>query len=182
LEIARVNKCIALPVIDEEPILDSMLGWLARWLRMLGVRVNYSPNFADDALINMSHLLITRDKELFRRRVFISVLLETSRHAEWLSIASLILGIPLKLDLGKSLCPVCGSSLIKVNRETVVDRVPRGVLMKYDDFWLCTGCGKVYWIGSHHTRIKKELDKAQFILTDLKASCTNDNLLIIRSD
>ncbi|MGC8542820.1 MAG: Mut7-C RNAse domain-containing protein [Vulcanisaeta sp.] len=180
MEIARLNKCVPLPIVEDEVVLDSMLGWLVRWLRILGVRAVYNSNFKDEELLNIDHLLITRDRELFRKRTQLSMLLETSRHLEWLSISSLVLGVPLVLDMGRSLCPICGSSLIKVGKDAVADKVPKGVLSRYNDFWLCTGCGQVYWVGSHHMRIKKELELARVLLGSISTSCVNNNLLIIR--
>jgi len=182
LEVARLNLCAPLPIVDEEPILDSMLGWLARWLRMLGVHAIYSPSFNDESLLSINHLLITRDRELFRKRSLPTLLLETSIHEEWLSISSLILGTQLVINMDRSLCPICGSKLVKVSREAVVNKVPGSVLLKHDSFWLCTGCGKVYWVGSHHMRIGKELEIARYILSRLKASCVGNNLLIIHNN
>ncbi len=180
MEIARLNNCITLPVTDEEPVLDSMLGWLARWLRMLGVHAIYSPSFSDEYLLTVSHLLITRDRELFRKRAVATLLLETSTHTEWLSVSSLVLGNQLVLDMDRSLCPICGSRLIRVGKDAIAGRVPRSVLLRHDTFWACTGCGKVYWVGSHHARIRRELESARAILGRLRTSCVDGNLLIIR--
>ncbi|GGI68114.1 Mut7-C RNAse domain-containing protein [Vulcanisaeta souniana] len=178
MEVARLNTCVSLPVADDEVVVDSMLGWLVRWLRMLGVRAVYSPNFSDNELLGVNQLLVTRDKELFRKRTRLSLLLITTSRVEWLSILSLVLSFPLSLDMNRSLCPVCGSRLIKVSREAVINKVPNNVLLRHSDFWLCTGCGRVYWVGSHHARIRRELEIARGILSELKVSCVNNNLLI----
>ena len=145
---------------------------------MLGVRAVYSPNFSDYELLNIGQLLVTRDKELFRRRTQLSLLLITMSRIEWLSILSLVLGFSLSLDMNKSLCPICGSRLTRVSRDAVVNKVPNNVLLRHSDFWLCTGCGRVYWVGSHHVRIRRELETARSILSGLKISCVNNNLLI----
>ena len=180
MEVARLNSCVNLPVNDDEVVVDSMLGWLVRWLRMLGVRAMYSPNYSDADLLSVNHLLVTRDRELFRRRAGLSLLLVTPRHVEWLSVLSLVLGFPLMLDMGRSLCPVCGSKLIKVSRDSVVGKVPRNVLLRHSEFWVCTGCGKVYWVGSHHVRINRELEIARKLQVTLSTQCVDGNLLIIR--
>ncbi|MGC9179437.1 MAG: Mut7-C RNAse domain-containing protein [Vulcanisaeta sp.] len=180
MEIARVNTCVSLPISDDEVFVDSMLGWLVRWLRMLGVRVIYSPNFSDNELLNVNHLLVTKDRELFRKRSRLSLLLSTPRHVEWLSVLSLVLGFPLMLNMEKSLCPICGSGLVRVSRDSVIGKVPSSVLLRNNEFWLCTGCGKVYWVGSHHARINKELEVARGVLGTLSTSCIGNNLLIIR--
>ncbi len=180
MEVARLNACVDLPVSDDEVVVDSMLGWLVRWLRMLGVKAMYNPNFRDSDLLGVDHLLVTKDRELFRRRVKLSLLLVTPRHTEWLSILSLILGFPLYLNMERSLCPVCGSRLIRVSGDLVADKVPRSVLLRHSEFWLCTGCGKVYWVGSHHMRISKELEVARNVQGMLSVQCIDNNLLVIR--
>ena len=180
MEVARLNACVNLPVDDDEVVIDSMLGWLVRWLRMLGVRAMYSPNYSDVDLLGINHLLVTRDRELFRRRTGLSLLLITPRHVEWLSILSLVLGFPLVLNMERSLCPICGSRLVKVSRDLVVGKVPRNVLLRHNEFWMCTGCGKVYWVGSHHARISRELEIARKLRGTLGTQCVDDNLLIIR--
>ncbi|WP_054842142.1 Mut7-C RNAse domain-containing protein [Vulcanisaeta distributa] len=180
MEIARLNACIDLPISDDEVVVDSMLGWLVRWLRMLGVKATYNPSFHDADLLSINHLLVTRDRELFRRRARLSLLLTTSMHVEWLAVLSLILGFPLALNMERSLCPVCGSRLVRVSRDAVANMVPRSVLLRHSEFWLCTGCGKVYWVGSHHIRIARELEIARDIQGALSTQCVDNNLLIIR--
>ncbi|WP_054853398.1 MULTISPECIES: Mut7-C RNAse domain-containing protein [Vulcanisaeta] len=180
MEVARLNACVDLPISDDEVVVDSMLGWLVRWLRILGVRVTYNPSFDDYYLLNVGHVLVTKDRELFRRRTKLSLLLITSGHVEWLSILSLVLGFPLVLNMERSLCPICGSRLIKVSKDLVIDKVPQGVLLRHSEFWLCTGCGKVYWVGSHHARMGKELEIARGIQGALSTQCINGNLLVIR--
>ncbi|WP_243670454.1 hypothetical protein [Vulcanisaeta sp. JCM 16161] len=132
--------------------------------------------------MSVEHLLVTKDRELFRRRTRLSLLLVTSKHVEWLSILSMILGFPLTLNMERSLCPVCGSRLTRVSRDLVVDKVPRSVLLRHSEFWLCTGCGKVYWVGSHHVRISKELEIAGSIQSMLSTQCVGNNLLVIRGN
>ncbi|KRT80318.1 hypothetical protein AMK59_8218, partial [Oryctes borbonicus] len=50
-----------------------------------------------------------------------------------------------KLDLGLS--------LTKNGAKIQVDSVPTGVLEKYDIFYVCEDCGKVYWDGSHFEKV-----------------------------
>ena len=55
----------------------------------------------------------------------------------------------------------CGASLRSVGKEEVAGKVPSGTLSHYGEFWACTGCGKVYWRGSHWKNISETLDKAK---------------------
>ena len=54
-------------------VADSMLGKLARWLRMLGQDVMYSTELNDSALIEVAkkenRVLLTKDLELYKRAI-----------------------------------------------------------------------------------------------------------------
>jgi uncharacterized protein len=41
----------------------------------------------------------------------------------------------------------------------VSDRVPPGVLQDREEFFLCGGCGRVFWHGSHWERISGRLER-----------------------
>lgn len=179
LDIALINRCVELPINYDDVFIDSMLGWLVRWLRMLGLNVNYSPNFDDRYLMSVNGLVITRDKELFESRKGDSLLLLTANHEHWLAATARVLRIELSINPERSLCPVCGSRLIRVSKDVVKDKVPPRVLNAHEEFWLCTGCGRVYWIGSHHVRINKMLNRARDLESHLTVKCIN-NLLIIQ--
>jgi uncharacterized protein with PIN domain len=49
-------------------------------------------------------------------------------------------------------------------------RVPEGTLRRYQEFWVCTGCGKAYWRGSHWKKINETLARAQELLLKTKVS------------
>jgi hypothetical protein len=67
------------------------------------------------------------------------------------------LGIERKLDLIDTRCPICNGELIPISKEKL-EGIPKGVLLRYDDFYHCTNCGQIYWEGSHWKRLK-QLDK-----------------------
>lgn len=47
-------------------------------------------------------------------------------------------------------CIRCNVELLRVaDRESVRDRVPRGVLERYRELFTCPRCGTVFWHGSH---------------------------------
>ncbi|KAI4470635.1 5' exonuclease domain-containing protein [Holotrichia oblita] len=46
-----------------------------------------------------------------------------------------------------------GLSMTRNGAKIQVDSVPTGVLEKYDIFYVCEDCGKVYWDGSHFERV-----------------------------
>jgi len=149
-------------------VVDTMLGNVARWLRMLGYDTLYKRSFKDWEILRVAErddrVIVTRDRGLHNRalsRGLKSIYLYLDDMAERLAYISAITGIRLYVDLEKSRCSICNGELRKVSREEVKDRVPPRVYRFYSDFWICTSCGKVYWIGSHWVKIEEILEKAR---------------------
>ncbi len=163
--------------MSNEPlfIVDTMLGNLARWLRILGYDTLYDRRYEDWRILRIAEkenrIIITRDRGLHRRalnRGLKSILIEVDNIAERLAYIALMTGIRLYVDLSKSRCPICNTQLIKISKEKVRDKVPPKVYKLHDDFWICPRCGKVYWIGSHWRKIEEILDNARKIYDELK--------------
>ncbi len=156
-------------------IVDTMLGNVARWLRMLGYDTLYFKKIDDWKILSMAlkdeRVILTRDHGLCnraRKKGAKCLLLEQDTMEERLAYISMKTGIRLYMDLERSRCPICNYELVKVDRETVRDKVPRRVYEKHNDFWYCRKCGKVYWIGKHWKGIEETLKKAREILSNWK--------------
>ena len=156
-------------------IVDTMLGNVARWLRMLGYDTLYFKKIEDWKILSMAlkdeRVILTRDHGLCnraRKKGAKCLLLEQDTMEERLAYISMKTGIRLYMDLDRSRCPICNYELVKVNRETVKNKVPRRVYEKHNDFWYCRRCGKVYWIGKHWKGIEETLKKAREILSNWK--------------
>lgn len=149
-------------------IVDTMLGNVARWLRLLGYDTLYDRGYEDWFILKMAsredRIIITRDRGLHRRalrRGVRSILLEQDSMDERLAYIALKTGIRLYIDVEKSRCPICNGELVHVSKDLVKDRVPKRVYEKHSDFWVCCRCGKVYWMGSHWRGIEDTLRKAR---------------------
>ncbi len=162
----------------EEPrfVVDTMLGNIARWLRILGYDTLYRRDFKDWEIIRLAReenrVIITRDKGLHNRALnngLKSIYLIMDDMAERLAYIALITGIRLYVDLEKSRCPICNGELRKISKEEVKGKVPPRVYRYYNDFWICMNCGKIYWIGSHWVKIEEILEKARKLLEEYKA-------------
>jgi len=145
-----------------------MLGKLTRWLRMLGHDVNYFRSADDKKLVEMAksekRVLLTRDRKLYQQAVtrgLEAVLVEATDEAGKLADLAKRFGFTLEIDLSVSRCPTCNASINSVSKEVVVDQIPESTSVYYDDFWKCTGCGKVYWRGAHWKRIGETLEEAK---------------------
>lgn len=133
---------------------DAMLGWLARWLRIIGVDARYG-QLSDEELASTGCLLVTRDRELFKRRRGPAVLLLTDDHVEW--IAALI-GIMKAEPFKETRCPKCNAKLVEVPCSEAENAVGHPVYS--NKCWKCPNCGSVYWEGSHWRGIRKVVDEA----------------------
>lgn len=138
---------------------DAMLGRLAHWLRILGYDTAYS-NMDDHALARQARaegrILLTRDTQLAQRRG-IQALLITSDGLEE-QIRQVLTTFGLRPQDTFSRCPVCNARLQTLSREAAQVRVPLHVSQTHDTFQECPACRRVYWPGSHWTRIRQRLD------------------------
>jgi len=137
---------------------DVMLGDLAKWLRILGLKVNYD-NKADDNLIvytakRENLLIITKDRELARRKGVDAILIETDGIEDMIKEVLLKTGIKLSDLKPFKYCPVCGSKLEKRDRDDVRWFVPQKVYEEFSEFFVCNNCVKVYWKGTHFKKIE----------------------------
>jgi len=148
-------------------VVDSMHGSLARWLRILGHDVAYLRDLDDRSIlarVGAGSVLLTSDVQLFRRAIARGLsahLVKGKSPSERLSRLAAALTIDLEVDLKRSRCPECGDVLRSIEKSAAGSRVPRMTYARYDDFWECTGCRKVYWQGAHWKRIRQTLAKAR---------------------
>ena len=154
---------------NEKPvfIVDAMLGKLAKKLRLLGYDTAYSSDIDDEDLIriakNENRILITKDVQLARKaekKQLKAIQITKSDEVEQ------FLQINEKIKLGKyeitgknSRCPVCNGELENIEKNKILDKVPKGVLEYNQDFWMCKNCKKIYWEGTHIRNLQKFTEK-----------------------
>lgn len=143
-------------------VADSMLGSLARKLRIIGYDTLYLRDADDNQIIKNAlregRIILTSDKMLYHTalsRGAESILLKGNSDRRNLSEIrkwALLRGIDLRRDTTR--CSICNSELFKVKKSEVADSVPSDILRRHREFYLCRGCGKVYWRGGHWKRLK----------------------------
>ncbi|MEB3760534.1 MAG: Mut7-C RNAse domain-containing protein [Desulfurococcales archaeon] len=149
-------------------IVDTMLGEVARWLRILGYDTLYSKTFSDRQIVSIAEktgrIILTRDRGLFiraRKKGIRAVYVSSHDIAGRLAELVVALGLRLVADPSKSRCSECNSPLIQVrDKEKVRDRVPPKALETYDVFYICPRCGRVYWEGGHWKNIRRIIREA----------------------
>lgn len=152
-------------------LIDGMLGRLSRWLRILGIKTIYLKENSDEDIKNLvktrNSLLITRDKNLAKsleKSGMPVILVPQGRFEYVLAYICEKLGIEPKIDLNKTLCPLCGGRLKTVKKEKLQGKVPPKVLEMYTKFYVCEQCGHIYWIGTHIKEMEKTIDKVRRII------------------
>ena len=139
---------------------DTMLGRLARWLRILGHDVVYGPHLHGRGLVDCARregrTILTRDTRLVRDPTLPPHVFVTSDHfreqlREVASAVSLAGAAPF------SRCVECNVALAEVDRAVVRERVPAYVFENQARFWTCPSCHRLYWPATHQARMRAEL-------------------------
>jgi|Deesub1362A_J573_1020465.scaffolds.fasta_scaffold00166_32 hypothetical protein len=141
-------------------IADSMMGKLARWLRLSGYDVLYSRYYSDEEVLNKAakRVILTRDAELAEKALKSGrevILFSSNSLQDQLRQLIRNKGIVLKETPENSRCPLCNGEIKKLEKGKVKNKVPGGILAVVEEFWECRDCGKIYWHGSHWDKIKK---------------------------
>ncbi|MEE9564037.1 MAG: Mut7-C RNAse domain-containing protein [Nitrosopumilaceae archaeon] len=150
---------------DTKPIffVDAMLGNIAKKLRLLGYDSEYSSDSKDDELIlkvkNENRILLTKDEPLVKKaeKQKISVIhIKDNNEMEQLIQIFKNLKLSKVIVSGKTArCTECNGELETIEKDSVMNKIPEGVLEKINDFWICTNCNKIYWEGTHIERLQK---------------------------
>ena len=141
---------------------DDMVGKLARYLRLSGYDCAYEKSIPDDELVrravNEDRLIVTRDTRLKERYPEAPVyVLSSEDPREQLFRLRNALGLDLRKGLF-SRCLECNELIQPVDKSEVAGRVPPHVYRTRLEFWQCPGCGRVYWAGTHHERMRRRLE------------------------
>ncbi len=167
LDISPILRLRPKPLRVTRFVADIHLGKLARLLRLLGFDSLYRNDYTDDTLAEISstegRILLTRDSGLLKRRVM--------THGYWIrrrEPQEQLREVVLRFDLARSVAPFsrcldCNGLLEEVAKEEVLDRLQPSTRRDFREFWLCRGCSKVYWKGSHYQRMR---DRISWILGD----------------
>jgi uncharacterized protein with PIN domain len=145
---------------DPAFLADSMLGTLAKWLRILGYDTAYDVRLDDNQLVRLARsqgrVLLTRDTAFLARRGLRLVFIESQVLEEQLTQVIRICG--LRTDNPFTRCPVCNTELEQVPKYEAWGQVPPYVSQTQEQFSLCPECNQFYWRGTHWQRMKDKLD------------------------
>ena len=159
LDITPLLRIRPRPLRRPRFLADAHLGRLAGYLRMLGFDTLDGGRADDRELARRAareeRILLTRDRALLmRREVTHGCYIRSRVPREQLA------GLVRRLDLCRSIAPFrrcirCNGVLEPVAKEMVVKRLPASVARCCHEFRRCPACGRVYWKGSHHRRMRE---------------------------
>ena len=144
-------------------VLDTHLGKLAAYLRLLGFDTLYRNDYHDEELARLSsserRILLTRDRNLLKRSIvtYGYYVRETAPRKQVVEILQ-------RFELFGSIrayrcCIRCNGVLQPVSKEAISDRLAPKTRQFYDEFHLCQGCGQIYWKGSHYEPLQQFIER-----------------------
>lgn len=145
-------------------VVDGMLGRLVRWLRALGYDTLYNTAWEDAALAEIARtedrILLTRDVELTRRRNLRAILIREDRVL--VQLRQVVAEVGLNAGAAFSRCVECNTALESLAAEQAAPLVPPYVLQSHSRFRRCPRCGRVYWRGTHWSRMREVLEGLEY--------------------
>ena len=156
-DISPVNRLRPEPLREPRFILDTHLGKLASYLRMLGFDSLYKNQAEDQDLAEISsrdhRILLSRDRGLLMRNLVTHghLIKETNPKQQLIEV---IQRFQLKNKMQPfRRCLTCNGLLQDVQKESILDQLQPYTRIYYEHFLQCVQCGKIYWQGSHHQRM-----------------------------
>jgi len=154
----------ASPADSPRFLADTMLGRLARWLRVLGFDTRYEPALTDPALVALSRrdgrVLLTRDRRLLRD-LRPELALEVTRDEPLAQLRDVIERLALRPPAELfTRCLLCNAPLDAVVHAEAMTLLPPAARQLPGPVRRCPTCGRVYWPGSHARRMRSALRDA----------------------
>jgi len=152
-DVGSINRLRPKPLREVRFVLDVHLGKLASLLRRLGFDAFYRNNLDDPEIIDIAlsqhRIILTRDIGILKQgRV---------THGYWVretdpeqQAAEIVRRFQLEHAARPfTRCPRCNGGLRKASADEIERKVPKKSRELYSRFYCCTGCGQMYWRGSH---------------------------------
>ena len=143
-------------------IVDVMLGRLAKLLRMLGHDTVYFSQGDELKLLKIAReqkrVLLTRRSALRVNKGSQELLFVTDDNS-WNQLRQVIHELKLTPSDRSifTVCLVCNERLIAIAKEVAAEVVPEYILNTYDSFYMCPNCKRIYWPGTHHNRMLRNM-------------------------
>jgi hypothetical protein len=144
-------------------VANGHLGKLTRNLRLLGFDVAYDPRAHDRQLLDVmdreNRALLTRDRRLLMHAVVRTGYCPRSQDPDEQTVEVIRRFNLPGLIAPFTRCLRCNASLQEITKADIIEELEPLTKMYYEQFRRCTGCGQIYWPGSHFPKLQKRLDR-----------------------
>jgi hypothetical protein len=152
------------PLREPRFVADTHLGKLARHLRVAGFDCLWENDFGDEEIVAYSvaqkRIILTRDLGILKRQV-----VERGHFVRATESGAQLREVVRAFQLENSLrpftrCRACNVELCEASKESVAERLPPEVRLRFDRFTECPQCRRVFWRGTHYERLERLLRRA----------------------
>lgn len=148
-------------------IIDTMLGKLAKWLRVMSYDAHYQSYYKNGELaqfIKDGRVLLSRDRKIIQK--YKDSFFIKSDHVSNQLLEIKESGYIKERDIICFLrCLICNTPLEKIQLEKARGRIPEYIYNQSDKHIIfCRSCGRYFWPGSHKNRMIKQLKEWGFEL------------------
>ena len=147
-------------------VADSMLGKLAKWLRILGYDTLYQSFYRPGVIVHLlkeDRCLLSRQEETANQYKN-TVLIHADRVGPQLDELRNEINLVPERSNWFSRCLICNTLLKEAHPDEARNNIPEHVFFNnMSGIRSCPSCGRYYWPGSHRTRMEKQLEEWGFI-------------------
>ena len=145
------------PLVHIRFLVDGNMAKLTRLLRLTGLDAREAPGATPEELAvqagEQGRILLSRNRDLLKRKTVGHGSLIRARDPEdQLAEVIRLYGLGERLRPW-SRCMACNTLLVPVAKKEILHRLQPLTRHYYDRFNLCSGCGRIYWPGSHVRRM-----------------------------
>ncbi len=159
IDVPHAGRIPLRPPYEPRFVLDTHLGKLAGYLRLLGFDTLYRNDYDDAELAEVAgregRILLTRDRGLLKRGAVVHgyFVRETDSRKQ-------VVEVLRRFDLAKATAPYqrcirCNGLVQPVAKEAIAGRLAPKTRQYYDEFRVCTVCDQIYWKGSHYGEMQR---------------------------
>lgn len=155
----RPGRLRSRPLPDIKFVLDTHLGKLAKYLRMLGFDTLYKNDYEDQQLADIAseqqRIVLSRDRGLLKRKI-----IEYGHYVRHTQPLEQLSEIMQWLDIQKYLnpfsrCTTCNGLLHSVSKRYIASQLAPKTRQFYNAFKQCAECKQIYWKGTHYQRLEQ---------------------------
>ncbi len=163
IEVGDLSRVRPAPLPEARFVLDTHLGRLAAYLRLLGFDTLYRNNFDDPELARLSdeegRILLTRDRGLLKRNAVRYGYCVRAKYPR-----RQVVEVLHHFDLFDRIVPFrrcvrCNGLVEPVAKAEIDHLLAADTRRYYHEFSRCTVCEQIYWKGSHYRRIQKLVEE-----------------------